>query len=76
MKELDQLVENFLQPKQKKLDINELCEMINEVIEESTLLNEETEKRFSMTIPIPKLTPSEAWGDPNSQSRQEINKVF
>ena len=32
--------------------------------------------RFSSSIPIPKLIPTEAWGDPNSQSRQEITKIF
>jgi hypothetical protein len=69
MKELDQLVENFFQPKSERLSINQLSEMINEVISEQ-------ERRFSMTIPIPKLTPTEAWGDPKSQSRQEIDKVF
>ena len=69
MKELDKLVENFLQPKSERLSINQLSEMINEVISEQ-------ERRFSMTIPIPKLTPTEAWGDPNSQSRQEIDKIF
>ncbi len=69
MKELDQLVENFFQPKSERLSINQLSEMINEVISEQ-------ERRFSMTIPIPKLAPTEAWGDPKSQSRQEIDKVF
>ena len=32
--------------------------------------------RFSYSIPIPKLIPTEAWGDPDSQSRQEITKIF
>jgi hypothetical protein len=32
--------------------------------------------RFSYSIPIPKLIPTEAWGDPDSQSRQEIAKIF
>ncbi len=29
-----------------------------------------------MTIPIPKLNPNESWGDPNSQSRQDIERIF
>ena len=33
-------------------------------------------ERFSMSIPIPKLNPNEAWGDPNSQSRQDIDRIF
>ena len=32
--------------------------------------------RFSYTIPIPRLTPTEAWGNPNSQSRKDINRIF
>tara|TARA_R110000737_G_scaffold154396_2_gene183575 strand:- start:169 stop:1554 length:1386 start_codon:yes stop_codon:yes gene_type:complete len=84
MKELDKLVENFLQPKRVTLGLGQIVEMIEEATKEleNTLekpksdksMNEE--KRFSMTIPIPKLTPTEAWGDPNSQSRQEIDKIF
>lgn len=33
-------------------------------------------ERFSMSIDIPKLNPNEAWGDPNSQSRQDIDRIF
>ena len=33
-------------------------------------------ERFSMSIPIPKLNPNEAWGDPNSQSRKDIERIF
>ena len=61
-----------------------LMEMVAEVMDSGVnLLSEEAkiestpeEKRFSMEIPIPRLIPSEAWGDPNSQSRKQINKVF
>ena len=34
------------------------------------------ESRFSYTISLPKLVPTEAWGDPNSVDRAQINKVF
>ena len=61
-----------------------LMEMIEEVMgsgvnllsEEAKIESTPEEKRFSMEIPIPRLIPSEAWGDPNSQSRQRINKIF
>ena len=33
-------------------------------------------ERFSIHIPIPKLNPNEAWGDPNSQSRKDIDRIF
>ena len=34
------------------------------------------ESRFSYTISLPKLVPTEAWGNPDSQDRAQINKVF
>ena len=34
------------------------------------------QSRFSYTISLPKLVPTEAWGDPNSVDRAQINKVF
>ena len=43
---------------------------------EKPLEEEATGGRFSYTIPIPRLTPTEAWGDPNSQSRKDINRIF
>jgi hypothetical protein len=32
--------------------------------------------RFSYKIDIPALVPNEAWGDPKSQSRQDIERIF
>jgi len=69
---------------EKKLAItpNLLMEMIEEALDrpddEATprpaQLNEA--ESFSVHIPIPRLTPSEAWGDPNSQSRKDIERIF
>ena len=56
-----------------------LMEMVAEVMDNGvTLLSEgkKQTKRFSQVIDIGVLTPSEAWGDPDSQSRQHINKIF
>tara|TARA_R110000824_G_scaffold70719_9_gene181300 strand:- start:199 stop:1692 length:1494 start_codon:yes stop_codon:yes gene_type:complete len=52
----------------------ELEKRIRAVGEDASLLEEES--RFSVTIPIPRLTPSEAWGDPDSQSRKEVERAF
>jgi len=71
--------------KKNTVDLSSLLEMVErvyetiggEVIDSSTptpLLNEA--ERFSMSIPIPKLMPNEAWGDPNSQSRKDIDRIF
>jgi len=79
----DRLIENhFAKKKGDKLNI--LLETVREVMGEfpagnDFLLTEEAEssgKRFSMSIPIPRLTPTEAWGDPTSQSRQEVDRIF
>ena len=75
----ESLIENHYN-KDEKLNMNSLVRLVEQVMNSDLTaaqkLVEETEKRFSMTIPIPKLTPSEAWGDPKSQSRKEINKIF
>jgi len=78
-KNLDNLIEGFFED--KSLSYKSLLSMINEQIEESGYLDKkqtitEEEKRFSFTIPIPKWTPSEAWGDPSSQDRKEIQRIF
>lgn len=65
------------------LDPHALMEMIEEALggasNETALppaqLNE-AEDSFSMSIPIPRLTPSEAWGEPGSQSRKDIDRIF
>jgi len=66
------------------MDPNALMNMIEEAmaqnpakpttIEAPAQLNEA--ERFSMHIPIPKLNPNEAWGNPDSQSRKDIDRIF
>ena len=66
------------------MDPNALMNMIEEAmaqipanpttIEAPAQLNEA--ERFSMSIPIPKLVPNEAWGNPDSQSRKDIDRIF
>ena len=72
------LMEHFA-PKKGGLNLDLLMEMVAEVMDSGvTLLSEKKKqtKRFSQMIDIGVLTPSEAWGDPSSQSRQHINKIF
>ena len=52
-----------------------ITEMIEEIMQVPLDTLTEAE-RFSMSIPIPKLTPNESWGDPNSQSRKDIERIF
>jgi hypothetical protein len=80
----DTLIENHFAKKKERsrLTLKKLLGTVTEVmgdmsVKDEYLLTEETgEKRFSMSIPIPRLMPSEAWGDPSSQSRQEVDRVF
>jgi hypothetical protein len=83
-KNWDQLIENYYGQK-KTLNLSTLEQLVAEVMdnfsEKEVLLAEEQApeaggNRFSMTIPIPRLMPNEAWGDPTSQSRQDVDKVF
>jgi hypothetical protein len=54
-----------------------LAQMIEEVIDVGIPLDPLVEaERFSMSIPIPKLNPNEAWGNPDSQSRKDIDRIF
>ena len=79
----DRLIENHF-AKKKGNKLNMLLETVREVMgefsaEDDFLLTEKAEPsagRFSMSIPIPKLVPTEAWGDLDSVSRGEIKKIF
>jgi len=66
-----------------ELGFERLLEMVEEQLdnpeiptERTEVLAEETGGRFSMTIPLPSFSPTEAWGDPNSQDREHVMKVF
>ena len=70
---------------EKKLVLtpNHLLEMIEEIMTQAPLTamdtlveDAATGGRFSFSIPIPKLVPTEAWGDPDSQSRGDIARIF
>jgi len=80
----DLLIENHFDNK-KNDTLKVLSEAVREVmaempIKDDILLTEEQApsggKRFSFSIPIPRLVPTEAWGDPSSQSRKDIERIF
>lgn len=75
-KELKFLKENYLQ---EEVNLNVILDMIEESVVEKnqqSLLLEKAGGRFSFSIDIPTWTPSEAWGDPNSADREQIQKIF
>ena len=74
----ESLIENHYN-KGEKLNMNSLVRLVEQVMNMPIELQEDgkiKQVRFSEVISIPTLTPSEAWGDPSSQSRQDIDKVF
>ena len=59
------------------LNFQRLLEMIEQQLDSPEVLEEKKEGgRFSMTIPLPSFSPTEAWGDPESVDREHILKVF
>lgn len=81
-KNWDTLIENHFAKKKERsrLTLKKLLGTVTEVmgdisVKDEYLLTEEAQT-FSMSIPIPRLTPSEAWGNPNSQSRKDIDRIF
>ena len=80
----ESLIENHYN-KDEKLNMNSLVRLVEQVMNSPIELQEESAVgdvgkkkvvRFSEVISIPRLTPSEAWGDPSSQSRKDIDKIF
>ena len=81
MSDLDKAVKGFFNPEQKitlKTLFEEVEKAIENIAEDVAVINEAVgkESRFSYSIAIPKLVPTEAWGDPDSVDRAQINKVF
>ena len=63
----------------EKVTLTDLTKLIEAQLGNKGLLNESVlneAERFSYSIAIPKLVPTEAWGDPSAQDRAEINRVF
>ena len=79
--ELESLMESYFEPKQETVGAQKLQELIKEIYEASMVVATLSERkgrsgRFSYKIDIPTLVPSEAWGDPSHQSREDIERVF
>ena len=75
MDAFDKLVEKHF----PKNPLQMLMEMVEEQLDgfgPKKIISEQGGDRFSFSIPIPKLIPSEAWGDPSSQSRKDVERVF
>lgn len=71
----------FIEVREKKDPLTQL-QMITEMIEEiagiplESLTEDEAQEGFSVRLSMPRLTPNEAWGDPDSQSRKDVDRIF
>ena len=73
---MDEAIDKFYE-KTIKGTFEGLLSLIEEQIDNPDKeILEEKETRFSYSIAIPKLVPTEAWGEPSQQSRKEINRIF
>ena len=76
----DYLKDMFIEVREKDETISPLTELeqmmasVTEILYGANVIEEG--ERFSMSIPIPKLNPNEAWGNPDSQSRKDIDRIF
>ena len=80
MKELDQLVENFLQPKKKGLSMNQLIELIEEVIEATKPLAEEEQTGKEVTpdinINLPAIRITEDFGRIGTKIEKSLRLIL
>tara|TARA_R100000234_G_scaffold65860_1_gene40201 strand:+ start:362 stop:1738 length:1377 start_codon:yes stop_codon:yes gene_type:complete len=81
MKDLDHVIENYFKPSQKTstLKLSKLFEMIEEVLETTPphqVQEQVRAKTQEFLLSLPKFTPSEAWGNPESMERQQITRIF
>jgi len=81
MKDLDRVIEEYFKPSKKtgSLKLSKLFEMVEEVIENShpTQVEEQiSAKTKEFLLSLPKFTPTEAWGNPESMERQQITRIF
>jgi hypothetical protein len=78
----DYIKDMFIEVRERDETISPLTELeqmmneVNRVLGNAVLVQEEGREGFSVRLSLPRLTPNEAWGDPNSQSRKDIDRIF
>lgn len=82
MATIDKLVEKYFREKEKEITIDSIGTLMDYVKEvESEFLFEQKEpvkmsKAKEFVLSLPKMVPTEAWGNPNDQTRIEMDKFF
>ena len=75
----DYLKDMFIEIKDEKTQptlVDEIMEAVLNSTKEGDMVVTEAKDRFSYSIALPKLVPTEAWGDPKNMDRQQINRIF
>jgi len=77
--EFDQIVENHFRERRDVFGFDSIAKLIEEVMDAQTLeeAQDSVQKRAQeFLLVLPKFVPTEAWGDPNSMERDQINRLF
>jgi hypothetical protein len=77
--EFDQIVESHFRERRDIFGFDSIAKLIEEVMDAQTLeeAQDSVQKRAQeFLLVLPKFIPTEAWGDPNSMEREQINRLF
>ncbi len=80
----DYLKDMFIDVRKKKdikstiSELESMLESVSQIVYGAAIEEQEgsATQGFSVNLSLPRLTPTESWGDPNSQSRQDIDRIF
>ena len=76
------LKDMFIEVREKNETISPLTELeqmmasVTEVLYGANVIEEAAREGFSVRLSLPRLTPNESWGNPDSQSRKDIDRIF
>jgi len=77
--DFDSLVEEHFKKNRDMYGFQSIAALIEEVMEAKTLTEAQDKVRQraqEFLLVLPKFTPTEAWGNPESMERQQINRLF
>ena len=76
----DYIKDMFIEVREQKKTDDSILDLVFETVMESTTKSVVTEmaadRAKEFVLSLPKFTPTESWGDPNSMERQQITKLF
>ena len=77
--DFDQIVEGHFKERRDIFGFDSIAKLIEEVMDAQTLeeAKDSVQKRAQeFLLVLPKFIPTEAWGNPNSMEREQINRLF